>query len=63
MVNSGIDHESTELISQAALWLATTPKHSRPHSSVVEIRKRFGLTSLEAISAIREADLIKARAA
>ncbi|TIT99795.1 MAG: hypothetical protein E5W55_04150 [Mesorhizobium sp.] len=61
-MNSGIDHENSELIGQAALWLATTPRQSRPRPAIVECRQRFGLTPLEAIAAIKEADLIKARA-
>lgn len=62
MANSGIDHEHSEIIGQAATWLATTPKQTRPRSAIVEIKQRFGLSAIEAIQAIREADLIKARA-
>ncbi|MER9726907.1 MULTISPECIES: hypothetical protein [unclassified Mesorhizobium] len=61
-MTSGIDHENTALIGEAALWLATTPKQSRPRPAIVDVKERFGLTALEAIQAIREADLIKARA-
>lgn len=62
MTNSGIDHMNSELIGEAAMWLATTPRQQRPRSAVVEIKARFGLTAKEAIAAIREADLIRARA-
>ncbi|ESX98660.1 hypothetical protein X755_15560 [Mesorhizobium sp. LNJC405B00] len=49
-------------MGEAALWLATTPKQSRPRPAIVDVKERLGLTALEAIQAIREADLIKARA-
>lgn len=49
-----------EGIERAAQWLATTPRSQRGHA-VPELQKRFGLTASEAIGAIREAELIKAR--
>lgn len=59
---TGLCHETTATIEQAAQWLATTPRHERPRPAAVELRERFGLKPAEAIEAIREANLIRARA-
>lgn len=52
----------TEAIQQAAQWLATTPQHQRPAHLIPHLRKEFGLSASEAVAAIREANLIRARA-
>lgn len=62
MTNSGIDHEHTARIGEAALWLATSYHKSGCRNVIVELRDRFGLTALQATEAIREANLIRARA-
>lgn len=49
-------------IQAAAQWLATTPAARRPHPIIPHLRTAFGLSAQEAIAAIREADLIRARA-
>lgn len=49
--------EST--IATAARWLAT--EKVPPHPIVPTLRERFGLSALDAIQAMREAQLIKAR--
>lgn len=52
----------TEPIKQGALWLATTPECQRPHPLVPYLQKQFGLTAGQAVAAIREANMIRARA-
>jgi hypothetical protein len=49
-------------ISQAAQWLATTPRTEIIGSVVPALRGRFGLTVMQAVQAINEANLIRARA-
>lgn len=49
-------------IDQAATWLATTPDDRKPHPLVPYLQKTFGLTAGQAIAAIREAHLKRARA-
>ncbi|CAI2936057.1 protein of unknown function [Aminobacter niigataensis] len=48
-------------IATAAKWLAT--EKSPPHPIVPHLRRQFGLSVVEATHAIREAQLIRARAA
>jgi hypothetical protein len=50
-----------EHIAAAAEWLATTPRDRR-RPIIPQLRERFGITALEAIEAIREANLRQARA-
>jgi len=57
---TGLDHESSAAIDEAARWLATEPNLPRP--IVPSLQKRFGLTAAEACAAIREAGLIRGRA-
>lgn len=57
------EHEHSAAIEEAALWLATTPRHQVEGHVVPELRRRFGLSALEACAAIREANLRRARAA
>lgn len=57
---TGLDHASSAAIDEAALWLAT--ERVRPSPIVPALQRRFGLTPAEACAAIREADLIRARA-
>lgn len=52
----------TEPIQQAANWLATTPVDQRPSPLLPYLQKQFGLTAAQAVAAIREANLIRARA-
>ncbi|MBL0935528.1 MAG: hypothetical protein IBJ07_12360 [Rhizobiaceae bacterium] len=48
-------------VQKAAKWLATTPDDEKPHPIIPHLRKSFDLTPLQAVEAIREAELIKAR--
>lgn len=59
---TGIDHEHSETIREAALWLATTPDHAKPHPIIPELQKRFGLSAREACAAVSEACVIRGRA-
>ena len=48
-------------LDEASLWLATGGRdESRP--AVPQLQKRFGLTAKQACDAIRNANLIRARA-
>ena len=49
-------------ITAAARWLATSSPSERSGPIVPELRRRFGLTALQATEACREAALIRARA-
>lgn len=57
---TGLDHESSAAVDEAARWLAF--ERSPPRPIVPGLQKRFGLTPAEACQAIREAGLIRARA-
>lgn len=61
---SGLDHESTAAIDEAARWLAQLPSQERKALSpiVPALKARFGLTAAEACIAIREANLKHGRA-
>lgn len=52
----------SEAVLEAARWLATTPDSKRPHPIIPHLRKTYGLSPKEAAEAIREANLIRARA-
>lgn len=60
---TGLCHESTSAIDEAARWLAITPRRQRDCPVVPLLMERFGLTTKDACAAIREANLILARAA
>lgn len=50
-------------ITEAAQWMAETPYSERSGKPVVvELRDRFGLTPIQSIEAIREANELRARA-
>jgi hypothetical protein len=59
--HQGTDAGSVPL-KQAAHWLATTPQRQHPNPIIPYLRKAYGLSVKEACGAIREANLIKARA-
>lgn len=55
---SGIDHEVSAKVDEAAVWLAVNWwKAERP--LVPGLRKRFGISSAEAIEAMREAARVR----
>ncbi|MEO9341058.1 hypothetical protein ABFT80_27080 [Mesorhizobium sp. SB112] len=49
-------------IQTAAQWLAVMPDEKRPQPLVPYLKREFGLSSGQAIEAMRESWLIKARA-
>lgn len=49
-------------ILEAAQWLATTPQRHRPEPIIPYLQTTFGLTAKESCDALREANLIRARA-
>jgi len=51
---------SSSDIAAAAQWLATGGA-DKTKAAVPQLRKRFGLSATEAVAAIRESNLIKAR--
>lgn len=51
----------SESIQKAASWLATTPDQQKPHPILPHLIAEFGLTTAEAVAAIREANHIRAR--
>lgn len=55
------DHQNQETVSLAAEWLMQ-PRERSGRATVPELRERFGLSVQEAIAAIREANLRRARA-
>ena len=55
------EHEHSALVEEAARWLATGGS-DKSRAPVPQLRERFGLSAGEAIEAIREANLIRARA-
>ncbi|PRD41374.1 hypothetical protein C5748_22065 [Phyllobacterium phragmitis] len=57
------EHEHSAAIEEAARWIATTPDHAKPRPIIRAIQERFGISAIEACYAIREANLIRARAA
>ncbi|SMC70476.1 hypothetical protein SAMN06297251_10641 [Fulvimarina manganoxydans] len=57
---TGHDHETTAAIDEAARWLAFEP--SPPSPLVPALRRRFGLSVVDACAAIKEARLIRGRA-
>lgn len=49
-------------VRNAADWLASLDRAEKPHPIIPALRRRFDLTPAEAVAAIREANLIHARA-
>lgn len=47
---------TTSNITAAATWLASTPVDQRPPHIVAHLKREFGLTSLQAVQAIRLAN-------
>jgi hypothetical protein len=60
---TGLDHEHTAAIEQAAQYLAAKPHTTGPRPNVPWLRHMFGLTALEACQAISEARSIEAKSA
>lgn len=54
------DHQRSDAISRAADWLME-PRAEKARATVPELRGRFGLSARDAIEAIKEANLRRAR--
>lgn len=52
----------TEAVQNAARWLATTPRLQHPNPIIPYLQVTFSLTAKQSCDAIREANLMKARA-
>jgi hypothetical protein len=50
------EHEHSAAICIAAAWLRSVPSNDRPRPLVPALRERFGLSALEAVEVIREAN-------
>lgn len=54
--------QNANRIEEAARWLAKTPDDRKPHPLIPHLHKAYGLSTGQAVTAIREAKLIRARA-
>ncbi|PBB86627.1 hypothetical protein [Mesorhizobium sp. WSM3876] len=57
------EHEHSAVIEHAVQWLLDTPRHERHGAAVPLLKQRFGLSTGDAVSAVREFNLRMARAA
>lgn len=48
---TGLDHEHSAAVEQAACWWVTVPLEDRPRYIIEILRERFGLSMLEACEA------------
>lgn len=56
------DHEHSAAIDEAAAWLRSGSRERISRPIIPHLKQAFGLTAAEAIEAIREANLRRARA-
>lgn len=56
-----MNREISPQVRKAAIWLATTPDISKPRPVIPHLRETYDLTAQQAIEAITESNLIKAR--
>jgi hypothetical protein len=56
------DHEHSAAIDLASAWLSQTSRDRINKPVVPLLRETFGLSTMEAVAAIREANLRRARA-
>ncbi|ESY32757.1 MULTISPECIES: hypothetical protein [unclassified Mesorhizobium] len=55
------DHEHSAAIDEAAAWLRSDSRERISRPIIPHLKQAFGLTAAEAIEAIREANLRRAR--
>lgn len=60
--STGLSHEHSEAITEAAAWLASPLRARIGRPLVPHLKETFGLSTAEAMQAIREANLRRARA-
>lgn len=56
---TGLDHETSASIDEAASWLSTQPQWPSP--IIPALRQRFALSPVDAVQALREARMKLAR--
>ena len=61
--HTGCGHEHSAAIEEATRWFLIPRELRTRRSAIAEARERFGLTALEAVQAIRDADEIRRREA
>jgi hypothetical protein len=57
------ERQHSTAVDEAARWLANTPDGRRPHPIIPHLQRQFGISAGEAVQAIRQSNLIRARAA
>jgi hypothetical protein len=63
MIHPLPSHEPSIAIDAAVRWLTDTPRDQRPGAVVPQLRERFGLSTTDAINALRDYNAKLARAA
>ena len=58
---TGLDHEHSAAIEEAARWLALTTRERIGRPIVPALRQQFGLSPVEACAAIKEAQEMRDR--
>lgn len=53
---TGLSHEHSAAVEEAAAWLTGLPKEARPRPLVPVLRLMFGLSPVDACAAIRAAN-------
>ncbi|MGX5846934.1 hypothetical protein ACWGTO_07630 [Mesorhizobium sp. PL10] len=56
------DHEHSEAVAHAGEWLSQTSRERIGRPIIPTLREKFGLSPQEAVDAVREANLRRARA-
>lgn len=58
----GHANTSPAAVQEAAAWLATTPRERITNPIIPTLRRQFGLSAVEAVEAVRQAQVKQARA-
>jgi hypothetical protein len=61
--STGLSHEHSAAIEEAAAYLAAVPPGERPRPLVPALKAMFGLSAFEACAAIRQSHELIARSA
>ncbi|HEV2898516.1 MAG TPA: hypothetical protein VGX71_11915 [Pseudaminobacter sp.] len=59
---TGLSHEHSAAVDEAARFLAATPPGDRPKPLVPALKAMFGLSAVECCQAIQESHMIRGRA-
>jgi len=60
--STGLSHEHSEAITEAAAWLASPLSQRISRPIIPHMKETFGLTTQEALQALREANEIRRNA-